>query len=442
MTAPTLFVLAADLTKMQVVANLDESDVGRIRPGQAVTFRVDAYPTETFTGTSRRCACSRRPCRTSSTYPTVIDVPNPELKLKPGMTANVNIEIARRDERRCASRTRRCGSGRPTDDLRGAQPGVPPEISAARVAAADAAARRRAPGGQPGAQPGAAARRAAWRGTPATPPAAARPRRSPPQRQQRQRRRSRRQRGCAEPAAAADPQGRPRRRRPACGARRRGGGGGTAARRVRSEHDAGRAPQADGRAHGEHDARRARALRGAHAGTRRRVAAAAAAAAGGGQRRQPAGRGAKAADAAATRPGRQRRPQRDPRRGITAASRRRVAPSGATTIDALFAPLRDRRHAAASGSTSTSSCKSVRSASASPTARSTEIIDGDVKEGHGGRHQHLTGLEPTNRPGQTGTGQPAAWPAARRPGRRSAVAVAATVAAAAGRWRSRTSWLS
>ena len=50
MQAPTLFVLAADLTKMQVVANLDESDVGRIRPGQHVTFRVDAYPAEDFNG--------------------------------------------------------------------------------------------------------------------------------------------------------------------------------------------------------------------------------------------------------------------------------------------------------------------------------------------------------------------------------------------------------
>ena len=65
MQAPTLFILAADLTKMQVVANLDESDVGRIRPGQKVTFRVDAYPTETFSGRSRRCGCSRSCSRTS-----------------------------------------------------------------------------------------------------------------------------------------------------------------------------------------------------------------------------------------------------------------------------------------------------------------------------------------------------------------------------------------
>ncbi len=58
MQAPTLFVLAADLTKMQVVANLDESDVGRIRPGQRVTFRVDAYPAEDFIGAWPRCGCS------------------------------------------------------------------------------------------------------------------------------------------------------------------------------------------------------------------------------------------------------------------------------------------------------------------------------------------------------------------------------------------------
>ena len=66
MSAPTLFVLAADLTKMQVLANLDESEIGRMRPGQPVTFRVDAFPTDEFHGhRARRCACSRPPCRTS-----------------------------------------------------------------------------------------------------------------------------------------------------------------------------------------------------------------------------------------------------------------------------------------------------------------------------------------------------------------------------------------
>ena len=95
MQAPTLFVLAADLTKMQVVANLDESDVGRIRPGQHVTFRVDAYPAEDFAGTVSQVRLQPIVQQNVVTYATVIDVPNPELKLKPGMTANVNIEIAR-----------------------------------------------------------------------------------------------------------------------------------------------------------------------------------------------------------------------------------------------------------------------------------------------------------------------------------------------------------
>ncbi len=96
MSAPTLFVLAADLTKMQVLASLDESDVGRIRPGQIVRFRVDAFPTEEFVGNVTQVRLQPTTVQNVVTYQTVIDVPNPELKLKPGMTANVNIEIARR----------------------------------------------------------------------------------------------------------------------------------------------------------------------------------------------------------------------------------------------------------------------------------------------------------------------------------------------------------
>src|SRR4051812_30792851 len=95
MQAPTLFVLAADLTKMQVLANLDESDVGRIRPGQQVSFRVDAYPSDSFMGTVSQVRLNPIVQQNVVTYATVIDVPNPDLKLKPGMTANVNVEIAR-----------------------------------------------------------------------------------------------------------------------------------------------------------------------------------------------------------------------------------------------------------------------------------------------------------------------------------------------------------
>lgn len=96
MNAPTLFIIAADLTKMQVVANIDEADVGRMRPGQNVTFRVDAFLNDVFTGTVQQVRLQPTVVQNVVTYSTVISVPNPELKLKPGMTANVNIEIARR----------------------------------------------------------------------------------------------------------------------------------------------------------------------------------------------------------------------------------------------------------------------------------------------------------------------------------------------------------
>jgi len=98
MSAPTLFVLAQDLRQMQVNARVDESDIGRIEAGQAVEFRVDAHPDETFTGTVKQVRLEPMVEQNVVSYVTVIDVPNPELKLKPGMTANVTIEIARADD--------------------------------------------------------------------------------------------------------------------------------------------------------------------------------------------------------------------------------------------------------------------------------------------------------------------------------------------------------
>ena len=98
MNAPTLFIIAADLTKMQVNANVDESDVGRIRPGQRVRFRVDAFATEEFIGSVAQVRLQPIVQQNVVTYATVIDVPNPQLKLKPGMTANVTIEIAKRTD--------------------------------------------------------------------------------------------------------------------------------------------------------------------------------------------------------------------------------------------------------------------------------------------------------------------------------------------------------
>jgi HlyD family secretion protein len=98
MQAPTLFVLAADLAHMRVNASIDESDVGQVEPGQAVTFRVEAYPNESFAGRVAQVRLQAVVSQNVVTYATVIDVENPGLKLKPGMTATVTIEVARRDE--------------------------------------------------------------------------------------------------------------------------------------------------------------------------------------------------------------------------------------------------------------------------------------------------------------------------------------------------------
>jgi HlyD family secretion protein len=97
MSAPVLYQIAADLTDMQVIASIDEADVGRIRPRQVVRFTVDAYPTEEFIGSVSQVRLQPTVVSNVVTYATVIDVPNPQLKLKPGMTATVSIEIARAD---------------------------------------------------------------------------------------------------------------------------------------------------------------------------------------------------------------------------------------------------------------------------------------------------------------------------------------------------------
>jgi HlyD family secretion protein len=94
MQAPTLFVLAQDLTRMQVSASVDESDIGQIAAGQKVSFRVDAYPSDTFRGTVSQVRLNPTTVQNVVTYAAIIDAPNPALKLKPGMTANVTIQIA------------------------------------------------------------------------------------------------------------------------------------------------------------------------------------------------------------------------------------------------------------------------------------------------------------------------------------------------------------
>jgi HlyD family secretion protein len=95
--APTLFIIARDLSTMQVYASVDEADVGRVQPGQPVTFRVDAYGAETFSGRVQQIRLQPVVTQNVVSYTTVIDVPNADQKLKPGMTATVSIEAGRVD---------------------------------------------------------------------------------------------------------------------------------------------------------------------------------------------------------------------------------------------------------------------------------------------------------------------------------------------------------
>lgn len=92
--APTLFTIAQDLTKMQVYASTDESDVGMIRTGQVVSFKVDAYPKDTFSGQVSQVRMNATTVQNVVTYNTIIDFDNPEMKLFPGMTAYITIPVA------------------------------------------------------------------------------------------------------------------------------------------------------------------------------------------------------------------------------------------------------------------------------------------------------------------------------------------------------------
>ena len=92
--APTLFTIAQDLTKMQVYTNTDESDVGMIKPGQKVEFRVDAFPKQTFNGVVQEVRMNATTVQNVVTYNTVVSFDNPEMKLFPGMTAYVTIPVA------------------------------------------------------------------------------------------------------------------------------------------------------------------------------------------------------------------------------------------------------------------------------------------------------------------------------------------------------------
>ena len=96
--APVLFLIAQDLTQMQVDTNVSEADIGRVRVGQRVTFTVDAYQNITFTGEVTQVRNAPITVQNVVTYDAVVQVANPDLRLKPGMTANVSFLVAERQD--------------------------------------------------------------------------------------------------------------------------------------------------------------------------------------------------------------------------------------------------------------------------------------------------------------------------------------------------------
>jgi HlyD family secretion protein len=97
-SAPVLFTIAQDLTKMQVDTSVAEADVGKLQPNMSATFTVDAYPTEKFRGMVRQIRNAPTTVQNVVTYDAVIDVDNSNLKLKPGMTANVTFVYAEKKD--------------------------------------------------------------------------------------------------------------------------------------------------------------------------------------------------------------------------------------------------------------------------------------------------------------------------------------------------------
>jgi len=94
LSAPTIFTIANDLTRMQVMANIDQADIGVINESNRINFTVDAFPGQNFKGVIRQIRLNPQNVQNVVTYNVVIDVENPDLKLKPGMTANLTFTIA------------------------------------------------------------------------------------------------------------------------------------------------------------------------------------------------------------------------------------------------------------------------------------------------------------------------------------------------------------
>jgi HlyD family secretion protein len=145
--APTLFTIAQDLTQMQVQADVDQADIGQIRTGQVARFTVDAYPEHEFRGTITQVRLNATVNQNVITYPVIIEVPNPDGRLRPQMTADVTIEVATvHDVLRVPNAALRF---RPTEesDVEAAAPAGAAAASRPPGAVGGAAGARRAQGG-------------------------------------------------------------------------------------------------------------------------------------------------------------------------------------------------------------------------------------------------------------------------------------------------------
>ncbi len=418
MNAPTLFVIAADLSKMQVLANIDEAEIGQMRPGQHVTFRVDAYPTDTFTGTVEQVRLQPTVVQNVVVYSTVIAVPNQQLKLKPGMTANVIIEIARRNNvLRVPTAAVRF---RPTEAMFQVlnQP-VPPEAQRGAGGRGNFAGAGRGRGGREGREGGQVQPSAPNAGAPAAsapapgaPPAAAQqqgPRPAAPQQAPQQQAANRPGGGDRQPSAEARGGG------DGDGGNRGGGGGGRGGGRG---FDPNMTPEERAKRREEFMARMTPEEREQFEARMRERGAG-----GGGQGGQDRGQGGVRPgvdgrnNQGGGRGGNQTNAARDPNRGIvgnvTAGS---AVTSGATTIDALFAPLTVTETRGRAWLYENKQLKSVQVRMGVTDGTYSELVEGDLKEGQEVVVNMVTGLEPTTRPGQTGTGNPLMGPQRGGPG--------------------------
>jgi HlyD family secretion protein len=416
MNAPTLYIIAADLTKMQVLANIDEADVGRMRPGQNVTFRVDAFPTDTFTGTVSQVRLQPAVVQNVVTYSTVIAVPNVDLKLKPGMTANVSIEIARRTNvLRVPNAATRF---RPTPEMFAVlkQP-VPPELDRGRGGRGRGEGMRA--GNQPGtASPGASATTGAQTGAAA--PSQAAPQRSSAPAQQAQPERG-------QPAAAESTQARGGNPGVEGGGRGQGAGGSgegrggfnpnmtpeerEARRKRMEERMASMSPEERER----FQARMREGGRGGRGGggnTGSDGAGSAGREDGGRGMAQGGARGGMQANARANQATRGSTPQQ-------AEPLSRTMASGATTIDSLFGPLPTPETRGTAWQYENKQLKMLRLRLGVTDQSFTEVInEEDVPQGAEVVINMTTGLEQRTQPGQNPQNNPLMGPQRGGPGGR------------------------